>query len=186
LVPSIRIEQQDPALPKTAMPKTIFSAATAVIALLAAGSPRAGEGTSKLAVQATLVDTCLVTATPMSFPSYTAGAGPVYATATLNVRCTNGAQYAVGLSAGSTAGASFAQRLLADGASTLQYNLYLQSNHTSIWGDGSAGTSIIVGNSTGFGTPVPLTVYGEVPDTAANQAAGPGVYTDTILVVLTY
>jgi len=181
LVPSIRIEQD------LAMRKTTISAITAAaIALLASGPLRAAQGTSKLAVQATLVDSCLVTATPMSFPSYTAGAGPVYATTTLRVRCTNGAQFAVGLSAGSTAGASFAQRLLADGTATLQYNLYTQSNHTSIWGDGSTGTSIIVGNSTGFGAPVPLTVYGELPDTAANQAAGPGVYTDTILVVLTY
>jgi len=170
------------------MPKTTLRVASTVaaVALLAAGGVHAAQGTSKLAVQATLVDSCLITATPMSFPSYTAGAGAVYATTTLSVRCTNGAQYAVGLSAGSTTGTSFAQRLLADGTGTLQYNLYTQSNYSAIWGDGSTGTSIIVGNSTGFGNPVPLTVYGEVPDSAANRAAGPGVYTDTILVVLTY
>jgi spore coat protein U-like protein len=55
-----------------------------------------------------------------------------------------------------------------------------------VWGDGSAGTQIVSGISTGFSTPISLTVYGRIPDSAANQATTPGAYSDTILVVMTY
>lgn len=139
-----------------------------------------------MSVAATLADTCLVTALPMSFPNYTGGTGPVTATTTISVRCTNGARYAVGLSAGTNAGTSFSQRLLANGTNSLQYNLYVSNAYSSVWGDGSSGTSVISGISSGFGNAVSLTVYGELPDNVANQGAVPGVYTDTILVVMTY
>jgi len=174
-----RIEQ-DVFMAKTAV------AAAGAIGILAAATVPGATLTANLVVQASVVDNCVVSATSLAFPAYTSGGGAVNGTSTITLRCTNGAQYGVGLSVGSTAGTSYAQRLLANGANTLQYNLYTSSSDAAVWGDGSAGTQIVSGISTGFSTPISLTVYGRIPDSAANQAATPGAYSDTILVVMTY
>jgi spore coat protein U-like protein len=157
-----------------------------VLALLASFAAPAATKTTPMSVSATLVDTCLVTATSLIFPNYVPAAGTLKATSTISLRCTNGVQYGVGMSAGTTAGESYAQRLLANGANTLQYNIYTSSAYSAVWGDGSGTTQIVSGNAAGFATPITLTVYGELPDSAANQVAVPGNYSDTILVVLTY
>jgi spore coat protein U-like protein len=162
------------------------AAVAAVLAVLASFAAPAATKTTPMTVSATLVDTCLVTATSLIFPSYVPAAGTLKATSTISLRCTNGVQYGVGMSVGTTAGETYAQRLLAGGANTLQYNIYTSNAYSSIWGDGSGTTQIVSGNAAGFATPITLTVYGELPDSAANQAAVPGNYSDTILVVLTY
>jgi spore coat protein U-like protein len=161
-------------------------AALVVAAALASAAAPAATTTATLSVQATLVDTCLISATPLTFPTYLAGGGAVTGTATISVICTKNAQYGVGLNTGSTAGTTYTQRLLANAGNTLQYNLYTSNTYSTVWGDGSGATQIVSGNAAGFGTPISLTVYGEVPDSAANRAAPPGAYSDTILVVLTY
>jgi spore coat protein U-like protein len=163
-----------------------FVAAATVLALSASFAAPAATKTTPMSVSATLVDTCLVTATSLTFPAYVPTGGTIKATSTISLRCTNGVQYGVGLSAGSTSGASYAQRLLANGGNTLQYNIYTSSAYSSVWGDGSGTTQIMSGNAAGFAAPITLTVYGEVPDSATNQAAVPGTYNDTIVVVLTY
>jgi spore coat protein U-like protein len=162
------------------------AAVAAVLAVLASFAAPAATKTTPMTVSATLVDTCLVTATSLIFPPYVPAAGTLKATSTISLRCTNGVQYGVGMSVGTTAGETYAQRLLAGGANTLQYNIYTSNAYSSIWGDGSGTTQIVSGNAAGFATPITLTVYGELPDSAANQAAVPGNYSDTILVVLTY
>jgi spore coat protein U-like protein len=160
-------------------------AAAAMAALTAVAAP-AATTTTTLSVQGTLVDTCVISATPLTFPTYLSGSGAVKGTATISLVCTKNAQYGVGLSTGSTTGASYTQRLLANGGNTLQYNLYTSNTYATVWGDGSGSTQIVSGSAAGFGNPISLTVYGEVPDSAANQTAPPGSYSDTILVVLTY
>jgi ApbE superfamily uncharacterized protein (UPF0280 family) len=42
------------------------------------------------------------------------------------------------------------------------------------------------GTGAGVGTANAVTVFGQLPDSAANQAAVPGSYTDTITVTITY
>jgi spore coat protein U-like protein len=153
---------------------------------LAAFAAAAATKTTPMSVSATLVDTCLISATSLIFPAYVPAAGTITATSTISLRCTNGVQYGVGLSAGGTSGTSYAQRLLADGAHTLQYNIYTSNAYSSVWGDGSGSTQIVTGNAAGFAAPITLTAYGEIPDSATNQAAIPGTYSDTIVVVLTY
>jgi len=165
---------------------TTALAAVAVAAALAAAAAPAATTTAAFGVQATLIDTCVVSATPLAFPNYLAGGGAVKGTATISLVCTKNAQYGVGLDTGSTTGTSYTQRLMANGGHTLQYNLYTSNSYANVWGDGSGATQIVSGNAAGFGTPITLTVYGEVPDSTANQVAPPGAYSDTILVVLTY
>ena len=162
------------------------AALAAVMTLLGGGPASAATRSTQLGIQVTLTDTCVVTATPLVFPTYIPGGGPLQGTSTISVRCTNGDLFAVGLGTGATAGASYAQRLLANGTSTLQYNLYTTAARTAVWGDGSGTTAIVSGRAGGLATPVLLTVYGALPDSAANRGAGSGNYSDTVLVVLSY
>jgi spore coat protein U-like protein len=167
------------------MPKTSVAAAVAIGMLASAAVPGATK-TTTMGVTASLADTCMVSASALMFPAYVAGSGTVTGSATLTVRCSNGAIYAVGLGAGSTPGTTFAQRLLASGTHTLQYNLYVSNSYSTVWGDGTGGTAVVGGTSTGFAAPDSLTVYGQLPDSANNKLAPPGAYGDTILVVLSY
>jgi spore coat protein U-like protein len=161
-------------------------AALTAWALLHGMAAMAGHATTQMTVQTTVVTGCSVSAAPVAFGNYTPGAGSRASSASIKVSCTNGTPFGVGLSVGTTNGATYAQRLLGDGTSSLQYNLYTSSAYSAVWGDGSGATQIRAGAGAGIGTPVTLTVYGLLPDSAVNQAVIAGSYVDTILVVLTY
>ena len=102
------------------------------------------------------------------------------------MKCTNGSTYSVALNGGGTSGGNITQRLMASGSNTLQYNLYTNSTHTTLWGDGTAGVTQ-PGTGAGLATATSFTVYGLLPDSATNQAAVPSAtYADTITVTVTY
>lgn len=71
------------------------------------------------------------------------------------------------------------------GAYAIEYNLYTDSTRTTLWGDGSAGTSYV---SDGYLLGL-LTVsrnypvYGRVP---AGQNLPAGVYSDVVVVTVDY
>ena len=83
---------------------------------------------------------------------------------------------------------SYAPRKLNDGGGNeLEYNLYTTVGLTTVWGDGSSGTGTQAGTGAGMNEPQNLTVYGELPDNANNQAAPPSAsYIDNIVVTVTY
>ena len=69
---------------------------------------------------------------------------------------------------------------------TLRYQIYRDVTMTQPWGDGTAGTSVASGGFLlGILLPITdtLTAYGRVP---ASQMVGPGVYSDSVVVVVTY
>ena len=105
---------------------------------------------------------------------------------TVSVRCTKNTPYTVALNAGSTSGGTLAQRLMGSGVNTLQYNLYTSAAATTIFGDGTGSTGTGTGTGAGVATPSTFTVYGQLPDSATNQAAVPGSYSDTVTVTVTY
>jgi spore coat protein U-like protein len=90
--------------------------------------------------------------------------------------------YTVGLSAGSTAGATVSQRLMANGAETMRYNLYTDAARSAIWGN--ASPALVPGTGSGLGSNAPLTVYGRVAAGQAGLAAGN--YQDSVTVTVTY
>jgi spore coat protein U-like protein len=131
-----------------------------------------------------VLDVCAVTATPLAFGNYTATASsPTDAQSTVNVTCAAGLGYSIALNQGSTSGATVDDRAMSDGGSnTLSYGLYSDSGHSTLWGDGTASTSV-VGPETGDGTAQGHTVYGRIP---AGQFVASGGYTDTVTVTVTY
>jgi spore coat protein U-like protein len=75
---------------------------------------------------------------------------------------------------------------MASGTNTLQYNLYTTAALTTVFGDGTGATGTDAGTGTGMANALQYTVYGQLPDNAANQASIPGTYTDTVTVTVTY
>lgn len=147
-------------------------------------SPRPGQAattTATIAVSATVLAYCTVTATPLAFGNYSPGVAST-ASSSVIVLCTPGTAYDVGLDAGGGTGATVSARKMtgAVNGSVLTYGLYATSARTAHWGN-TAGTDTVTGS--GSGLPQTLTVYGSIP---ANQPVPPGLYADTVTVTLTY
>lgn len=137
--------------------------------------------TTTFAVTATVVSSCtLVGGVPLAFGVYTPGVTKD-ATTTFTSVCTTGTPYTLSLSVGGGSGATFATRVMTSGTDTLDYSLYTDAGRTTVWGDGTGGSSTVA--STGTGLVQTFSVYGRIPSSAA---ATIGVYADTITVTATY
>lgn len=131
-------------------------------------------------VTATVDPSCVVSATTLAFGTYTPGTAKP-GTSTVSVTCTNLTSYSVGLDAGAGTGASIATRIMNSSANTLNYSLYQDSGHATVWGN-TVGTNTPAA-STGSGAQQDITVYGLIPSA---QTPAAGSYSDTINVTVTY
>jgi spore coat protein U-like protein len=133
-----------------------------------------------LTVAVTLQASCTISASSMVFASAASPAASAQATSRLAVVCTKDTPYEVGLSAGMGAGATAtARKMTGPEGRTIGYNLYRDPAHALPWGD-AAGFKL---SGVGAGGAQTLTVYGLAP---AQAMGAPGLYTDTIIVTLTY
>lgn len=126
---------------------------------------------------------CTVTATAVSFGTYLPfSATPTDSTGSVTIGCRLVGPYTVSLNAGLHGGGNFSNRRMSSGPRFMSYQLYTNATRTTVWGDGTGGTSVVSGvcssvcNSNN-------TVYGRIP---ARQVVTPGTYTDTILVTVTF
>lgn len=153
---------------------------------MVAAAAHAATTTTNFTVTSTLLATCSATANALAFGTYTPGAGTLTANGTVTVKCTKNSPYTVALNGGSTTGGTVAQRLMASGANTLQYNLFTSAALNTVFGDGSGTSKTEAGTGAGIATGTAFTVFGQLPDNAANQVAVPGSYSDTVTVTITY
>jgi spore coat protein U-like protein len=159
--------------------KSVLTLFAAVVALALTSLPvAASTATTTFAVSATVQATCSVTATALTFGTYSTA--QLDNTSTVSVTCTNTTPYTVGLDAGTATGATVTTRKMINGANTLSYTLYNDSGRTTNWGN-TAATNWVSG--TGNGSAQALTVYGRIP---AAQYVNPVTYNDTITVTVTY
>ncbi len=143
----------------------------------------AATAVTVIPVTATVIDSCAVDASALTFGDYNGiSGGTLDAVGTVTPICTTGTVYAVALDAGQGAAATLASRKLSgpDGAE-LNYGIYTDATRITVWGNGAGGTGWRV--SSGTGAPQPVMMYGRVP---AAQAAMVGSYSDTVTVTLTY
>lgn len=121
---------------------------------------------------------CTIVVQPVLFGNYDIfNSAPLSSTGLIDVTCDSVADtYAIALSAGI---GSYSQRKMMNGGYRLDYNLYVDSGHTLIWGDGTAGTSLV--NGSGLFTS--FSIYGLVP---ALQSVHVGNYTDNLVVTVTF
>jgi spore coat protein U-like protein len=138
------------------------------------------------------VVSCTVSATGPNFGIYNPlGAQPTLANGQVTARCTlvSGGTQSVTLTSSYSigSGSSYALRTLRSGTNILNYNLYYDAVFTQIRGNGTGGSQ--QGGATltvSRGTPAVSTtsvIYGRIP---AGQDGAPGLYTDTIVVTITY
>jgi len=120
---------------------------------------------------AVTVPSCSVSTTPLNFGIYW-GTTTLTSTANVRVSCTLPAITKVQMDPGLHS-VNFVTRKMAVNQNTLNYNIYTNTPHTRVWGDGTAGTWTMQGSN--------ITMYGSLP---AGQVATPGTYNDTVVVTI--
>lgn len=123
---------------------------------------------------------CTVSAQSVIFGNYDVFSGqPLDGIGNIAITCDIATPYTLSLSTGSSG--SFALRALANAGYRLNYNLFVDAAHATVWGDGSGGSAIAsAGGSASTGN---HTVYGRIP---AGQNATVGSYSDSVTVTVSY
>ena len=153
----------------------------ACVVWLTQGLSFAATATTSFQVTATVPDSCVVSANDLNFGNYNPVSGnDLDGSSTIDVTCTLGTTYNIGLDKGLGTGASVASRKMASGSDLLDYSLYQDSNRNTVWGN-TVSTDAVSGTGTGIAQS--YTVYGRVP---ASQVVPVGTYTDTITVTVTF
>ena len=129
-------------------------------------------------VKADVQPNCLVTADNINFGTRGVLRTNVDAAGAVNVRCTPGTSYSVGLNGG-LANAAPTARQMKLGSAIITYGLYLNTQRNQPWSQ--AVGQIASGTGTGLLQSVP--VYGRVP---AQTTPGAGIYSDTVVATVTY
>src|SRR3954469_7984535 len=136
----------------------VFAVATAC-ALSAVAN--AGSTTTTFTSQITVTAACAINAaSSLNFGTQGMLAANVDQTSTIQVQCTNTTPYTIGLDAGVGSGATVAARKLTSGSNTVNYALYSDAAHTTVWGNTVSSDSVA---ATGTGSAQSFTVYGRVP-----------------------
>jgi spore coat protein U-like protein len=131
---------------------------------------------------------CSVSTSDFAFGPYSPmNYAPLDQTGNLAVSCdgTAGQLISYTLALGSGSSGSFASRKMLYGNYALNYNMYLNAQRTTVWGDGNVGTGILTDNySSVTGMNVKnYTLYGRIPGA---QPVPPGPYRDALSITLTY
>jgi spore coat protein U-like protein len=121
----------------------------------------------------------------VAFGSYDIFSGsPLDSTGTVTYRCDNvGGADTIIVQLGKGSSTSYSPRTLIQGSYELHYNFYLDAARSSIWGDGTSGTSEYGPILPSDGVDTDLTIYARVP---AAQNAHVGAYSDTVVVTLVF
>jgi len=130
---------------------------------------------------------CNVTATSISFGAYDVFvAAPLDSTGSVTVSCNDASPRDVTVSIGASAtSGGFNPRKMKrlSGSDLLDYNVFTASSRSTIWGDGTAGTSTVLLSNVKKNQPRVTTIYGRIP---AGQDIQVGSYTDTVTITILY
>jgi len=128
---------------------------------------------------------CTVSATGVSFGVYDVfTATPDDSTGTITYRCGNSDKnITITLSKGGSG--TYAPRKMSKAGSTdqLSYNVYFDATRTTVWGDGTGGSTYYSRNNPQNNQDVVLTMYGRI---TASQDVSVGSYGDTLLVTINF
>lgn len=160
---------------RSALRSTLHAALLGTVTVCLTPSPAfAATATAPIAVSASVVATCVISATALGFGNYTGVVNN--ATSTVTVQCTNTTPYTVALNAGTSSGSTVTARKMTGTAGVfLNYGLFSDAGHSANF----VTTASITGNGSGQA----ITVYGQIP---AAQYVAPNSYTDTVTATVTY
>ena len=129
---------------------------------------------------------CRVTTTGINFGAYDVFAAvPRDTSGTVTVACDRNPPTDVTISIGAspTSGGFQPRRMRhASQADRMNYNLFTTASMTTVWGDGSAGTSTVLLRKVNRNRPVTMTIYGRIPP---GQNVSVGAYSDSLTVTIT-
>jgi spore coat protein U-like protein len=143
----------------------------------------AATATTSLTVTGTVVATCSVSASALNFGGSipTPVNGDITAQGAINATCSTAVPFDIALNVGQGQGATMASRKMSSGTNTVNYQIHSDATRSTIWGDGSPNAP--VNRLTGTGLPMSIPVFGRIP---MGQSPAIGIYSDTILVTLTF
>lgn len=126
---------------------------------------------------------CTISATSVSFGNYNVFDGvAVDSTGTITYTCNaHATNITISLSKG--ASSSYNPRIMVKGAEALAYNLFTDAARTSVWGDGTSGTSVYSRANPPNNGNVNLTVYGQIPP---GQDVSAGTFSDTVSATINF
>ncbi|MGA7966887.1 MAG: spore coat U domain-containing protein [Gammaproteobacteria bacterium] len=148
-------------------------ASTAAIAM--SGNAFSAQTSTTMAVSMNISSGCSVTSSAMTFPGPTT---PVDATATaqIDIICTDGTPFEIGLDAGAHSTDVAAREMQNSGTLvSIIYSIYMTGAHTTVWGN-TQGVDTVAGTGNGFDQQ--FAAYGLAPLPSPVPAAG--LYTDTV------
>jgi spore coat protein U-like protein len=160
------------------------SLAAAVVAwsVFAAGSASAATANGTLTVSATVADACSVADATLAFGAVNPASGVTTAlSANINVTCTLGTTFTVGLGNGSNANSGVRRLRRGVTSDYLTYELYKDMAGTTRFGDTNSGDRA-AGTGLGVGATA-ISVYGKIP---SGQTAAAGAYSDSVVITLYY
>ncbi|MGI0490962.1 spore coat U domain-containing protein [Alkalinema pantanalense CENA528] len=109
---------------------------------------------------------------------------PNDSTGSITYRCTEVAPGTITIDISQGNSGSFATRQMRQGSDSLNYNFYLDPTRTTVWGDGSSGTSQYGPVAPGENVSTSIPVYGRIP---AQQTSVPvGNYSDTVSITINF
>lgn len=121
---------------------------------------------------------CTISTTAVNFGGYnvftpTADDG----TGQVTYRCTGPRPPLIVIQLDKGGSSSFNPRQMRKGGEALNYNLYLDSTRSTIWGDGTGGTQVYSQTSPQLGQSINVSVFGRIP---AGQDVSAGTYSATV------
>ncbi|MDN4633401.1 spore coat U domain-containing protein [Sphingomonas sp. PsM26] len=123
-------------------------------------------------------DGCTMTAQDLTLGRYDPLSNlPQDAVSSISVRCAVATPFVITLGPGN---GTYAGRTMIGGNQALLYNLFLDPARTTVWGDGSNGSSSFSQDTTGGVFPV----YARAP--GGQIRLKPGTYVDIVTVTITY
>jgi spore coat protein U-like protein len=130
-------------------------------------------------VQANVDRTCNVSAQNINFGTHGILNTQLDAAGSLAVTCTLSLPYTISLNGGLANATSPVRRKMLKGSESVEYGLYGNASRTQPWGN-SAGQTV---SGVGTGLQQALPVYGRV---LPQPTPSPGLYSDTVVVTVTY
>ncbi len=129
------------------------------------------------------IGSCTITAVGVSFGTYDVFSGsPLDSTGSVTYNCISVlGTITINLSRGGAP--TFTPRQMFRSSETLNYNLYLNAARTTIWGDGTSGTSHYGPVTPPLLTNVTVTIYGRIP---GGQDVSAGTYSDTVVATINF
>ena len=128
---------------------------------------------------------CTLSTTGVSFGAYDQGSAPTDGVGTVEAAC-HPSEKGPTISFSTGSSGNFTTRRLTAGSLRLNYNLYTNAARNMVWGNGGGGSATVTmtTSSVTAGTRTfTRAIYGRIP---AGQKPDPGVYTDTIVMTVTF